>query len=187
MNEGRRFVFPLGPSPEFFISMTFSAKPSWAIVPASWARRKIHPSAISMETIARSLARLILATREHILRHAYQLSERFRRAHGRLADHRCVLELSEYSLIEKARILYNHIYFSDLPRDYKQQLLEGGFYSRIVKHRNFNPRLVEWLSRFTNVRQSPAQDYQREVGRILENPSQLWHAAFRTANLRWLP
>jgi hypothetical protein len=48
-----------------------------------------------MEIVARSKhARMILATREHILRHAFQISEHFRRQTGGLADHRCVLELA---------------------------------------------------------------------------------------------
>jgi hypothetical protein len=132
-----------------------------------------------IEMIARSKhARLILTTREHILQHAFQISERFQRGKGALADHRCILELASYSLLDRARILYNHIYFSDLPKPYKAKLLRDQFYMKVLKHRNFNPRLVEWLSKFTNVRLFPISDYCNEVERILENPTQLWRIAF---------
>ena len=123
-------------------------------------------------------ARLVLTTREHILQHAFQISEHFQRQRGGLADHRCILQLGDYTLLERGRILYNHIYFSDLTAGYKKELLRDEFYMRILEHRNFNPRLVEWLSRLTNVKQLPAAGYQEEVERVLENPEQLWRIAF---------
>lgn len=132
-----------------------------------------------MAIIGRSKhSRLILTTREHILQHAFQIPEHFRRQKGGLADHRCILELSDYTLLDRGRILYNHIYFSDLPDAFKARLLAGGFYMEILKHRNFNPRLVEWLSRFVNVKAVPANAYRKEVERVLENPEQLWRIAF---------
>ncbi len=132
-----------------------------------------------MEIVARSKhARFVLTTREQFLQQALQISERFRRERGVLADHRCVLELGDYTLLDRGRILYNHIYFSDLAADYKAELLRDEFYMRILKHRNFNPRLVEWLSRLTNVKQFPLADYQKVVERVLENPEQLWRIAF---------
>jgi hypothetical protein len=60
-------------------------------------------------------AKFILTTREHILRSALQVSERL--AQSVLLQHRCVLELRDYSYGDKARILYNHLYFSDLPQE----------------------------------------------------------------------
>src|SRR5204862_5553820 len=92
-----------------------------------------------IEIVSRSKhARLVLTTREHILQHAFQISERFQRAEGVLADQRYILELDEYTLLEKARILYNHIYFSDLTAEYRSELLKDDFYVKILKHRNFN-------------------------------------------------
>jgi hypothetical protein len=132
-----------------------------------------------IEIIARSKhGRLILTAREHILSHAFQISEHFRRREVSLASQKCILTLSDYSLLDRGRILYNHIYFSDLPVAYKLQLLKDAFYMQILKHRNFNPRLVEWLARFTNVRAFPPKGYQEEVRRVLDNPEQLWRVAF---------
>jgi hypothetical protein len=132
-----------------------------------------------MEIVASSKhSRLILATREHILRHAFQISEHFKRQKVGLTDHRHVLELKHYNLLDRGRILYNHIYFSDLPEAYKVQLLKDDFYMHILKHRNFNPRLVEWLSRYTNVKALPLKNYRAEVQRVLENPEELWCIAF---------
>jgi hypothetical protein len=67
-----------------------------------------------MEMIARSgYGRLVLTTREHILQHAFHLSERFQRRQINLLEHRCILEMRNYTLIDRGRILYNHIYFSE--------------------------------------------------------------------------
>jgi hypothetical protein len=123
-------------------------------------------------------ARLILTAREHILRYAFQISERFQRRVGALSDHRCILELSDYTLVVRGRILYNHIYFSDLPFLFKNELLKNEFYFHILKHRNFNPRLVEWLSKYTNLKTLSPSSYQSEVKRVLDNPEQLWQIAF---------
>jgi hypothetical protein len=132
-----------------------------------------------IEHIARSKhARFILTTREHILQHALQISEHFLRRRSELAEEHFILALDAYTLLDRARILYNHIYFSDLGRPYKAALLRNQFYLRIIKHRNFNPRLIEWLSRLTNVKHVPARQYQREVWRVLENPEELWRIAF---------
>lgn len=121
-------------------------------------------------------ARLIMTTREHILRQALDASERF--GHSELIDGRCVLELTDYSYLDKARILYNHIYFSDLPSEYIAELLKGRFYAKIIEHQKFSPRLIEWLSTFRRLKDIPAQGYQKFVTDLLENPAEIWRFAY---------
>jgi hypothetical protein len=81
-------------------------------------------------------SRFILTTRAHILSSALRLSERL--ARSALAEHRCVLELSSYTFGNRARILYNHLYFSGLPHAYKKAVLEEDFFLEIIKHEHFN-------------------------------------------------
>ncbi len=132
-----------------------------------------------MQLITRSKnGRLILTTREHILRHAFQISERFRRRQHGLVENRFVLQLDDYTVLDRGRILYNHIYFSDLPAPYKRALIKDAFYMEVLRHRNYNPRLIEWLSRFANVRATPVGSYPREIRRVLEHPEELWRLAF---------
>lgn len=121
-------------------------------------------------------SRFILTTREHILRTALNASEKLRRS-SIIAD-KCLLELRDYSLGQKARILYNHLYFSDLPSDYKLAILQNEFYFEVIRHRNFNPRLIEWLSGYARVKTVPAHDYQRHVRALLNNPGEIWAHAF---------
>ncbi|GLR84039.1 restriction endonuclease [Bradyrhizobium iriomotense] len=130
-----------------------------------------------MQAIRTSQAsRFILTTREHILRTALDASEKLR--HGSLINHRFLLELSDYTFGQKARILYNHLYFSDLPAEYKAAILENEFYFEVIRHRNFNPRLVEWLSGYARVKTVPAENYQQHVRALLDNPREIWLHAF---------
>jgi hypothetical protein len=121
-------------------------------------------------------SRFILTTREHILRNALQLSERL--THSSAIDHRCILELGDYSYWQKARILYNHLYFSDLPQAYKAAVLEDQFFLSIIKHKHFNPRLIEWLSSQTRLKGVAPGAYRAHVSGLLDSPHRIWAHAF---------
>jgi hypothetical protein len=121
-------------------------------------------------------ALFILTTREHLLQQALASSERFKQRH--LLDARYVLELTEYSHGDKARILYNHLYFSDLPTPYRKEILRDDFFLEVIKHPNFNPRLIEWLSSYVRVQTTLPRDYQAFVNDLLTSPHDLWRHAF---------
>ena len=121
-------------------------------------------------------ARLILTTREHIFGQAVAASERLRQAG--LDSHKIVLHIGDYSLGQKAQILYNHLYFSDLPDAYKDALLASDFYLQIVKHPKFNPRLIEWLSSFNRIKAVPPNRYTAFVRDLLRDPSEVWLHAY---------
>ncbi len=130
-----------------------------------------------MEMIRRSKsARFVLTTREHILQNAILLSERLR--HSPLLQHHIILELSDYSFLQKGRILYNHLYFSDLPAQYKRELLKDDFYLSAIKHDNFNPRIIEWLSSYTRIKNTKVSGYRALFERVLNNPAEIWRHAF---------
>lgn len=121
-------------------------------------------------------ARLILTTREHIFGQAVATSERLRQAG--LDSHKLILRIGEYSFGQKAQILYNHLYFSDLPEAYKDALLASDFYLEIVRHPKFNPRLIEWLSSFRRINSVPPAGYQDFVRNLLRDPSEVWLHAY---------
>jgi hypothetical protein len=86
--------------------------------------------------------------------------------------------MPSYSFAQKARILYNHLYFSDLPPEYQDELLRDDFYLRIIKHEKFNPRIIEWLSSFRRVRKVPVGNYRSFVENLLSDPSEIWRHAY---------
>lgn len=130
-----------------------------------------------MEMIRRTpQSRFILTTREHILSGALQASERL--AQSPIMEHRCILELSDYSYGHRARLLYNHLYFSDLPQEYKNEVLKEDFFLDIIKHQHFNPRLIEWMSAHSRLRRVPVPEYRTHVSALLESPENIWSYAF---------
>lgn len=120
--------------------------------------------------------RLVMTTREHILSQAVAASEKLK--HGRIIDDRCVLEIGDYSVGQRAEILYNHIHFSELPEEYRAALLHARFYMEIIKHKKFNPRLVEWLSSYRRVKSVTLERYQKFVRNLLSDPAEIWRHAY---------
>lgn len=125
-------------------------------------------------------SRFILTTREHILRQAMQASERFQ--HSSTQTYKCVLELKDYSFGQRAKILYNHIYFSDLSRLYKEAILLDDFFLEIIKHKHFNPRLIEWLTTLTRLSTPPPEPekYCKSITALLQSPEHIWSHAFES-------
>ena len=120
--------------------------------------------------------RMILTTREHIFSQALEKSERLR--HSKIGDDRVVLRMSDYSFGQRANILYNHLYFSDLPEGYQEELLRNDFYFQIIKHEKFNPRLIEWLSTYQRVKNIEIASYRDFVSNLLRDPSEIWRHAY---------
>src|SRR5258706_14177757 len=76
---------------------------------------------------------LILTTRTSNLQKAEQKFEKIEQE--KLTDiSRYEIELSKYSLVDRAKILYNHIYHSDLNERYKDAFYKDKFYMKIVRH-----------------------------------------------------
>jgi hypothetical protein len=94
--------------------------------------------------------------------------------------HKCVLELGDYSFGQRARILYNHLYFSTLPQAYKDVVLADDFFLEIIKHEHFNPRLIEWLSSLTRLHSPQPEQYKQSITDLMQSPERLWSHAFET-------
>ncbi len=122
-------------------------------------------------------SRFLLTTREHILTSAIQLSERLEGS--TLVRDRIVLKLDHYNFGDRARMVYNHLYFSLLPNAYKEEILKGDFFLRIIRHKHFNPRLIEWLASLQRLDGTPAAAYQAFVQSLLDDPTKIWDHAFR--------
>lgn len=86
--------------------------------------------------------RIILTTREYILQ-ASKL--KFDRLDDPSIDSaKLILEVTQYSRLDRAKMLYNHLYFdTSIDREDILDLLEDKKYFKIVDHPNFNPRLIE--------------------------------------------
>jgi DNA polymerase III delta prime subunit len=121
--------------------------------------------------------RFLLTTREYILADA-------QRMHGAFAERareilKYTLKLEDYSKSHRAKILFNHLYFSDLPDSRLELLVKDQVYKTIVEHKHFNPRNVETISNYANSRAMNDRDYLRYVRQEFNNPARLWEHPFR--------
>ena len=119
----------------------------------------------------------VLTTREYILNQAKLHYEKLAREKF---DHRtCIIDLAKYSRRIRAQILYNHLHFSDLPRPHLESLVAERGYLQIVDHKNYNPRLIQYLTDLTWIGETPSAKYLALFLRNLNNPVEIWEHAFR--------
>ena len=121
-------------------------------------------------------SRFILTAREHIIQSARQESEKL--DSGELLENRYILNLENYSKFHRAQILFNHLYFSDLPGKCIESILENGFILEIIKHKNYNPRLIEYLASYRRIPNDMKSDYCAYIQKLLNHPEKLWLHAY---------
>ncbi|MBN1182045.1 MAG: restriction endonuclease [Bacteroidales bacterium] len=121
--------------------------------------------------------RFILTTREYILHRAKIVYEKL---HASDFDNaKCIIQLEKYTRINKAHILINHLHFSEISKNYKACLAQSPLLLKIIDHKNYSPRIVEWMSTFKNIRDCQASDYPKLFMDTLNDPTKLWSHAFR--------
>ena len=119
----------------------------------------------------------IMTTREYILNQAKSTYEKLERSG--LDIKKCVIDISSYALMDRARILYNHLYFRRLPREYISEVVEDRRYLRIVQHKSFNPRVIEWMTDSLSISNIPASRYVDEFISRLDHPAMIWEHAYK--------
>jgi hypothetical protein len=118
--------------------------------------------------------KVILTTREYILNDARRIYEPLSGPELEVA--KCIVKVEDYTRGHRARILYNHIYFSDLSSEYALALVKDRAYKAIVDHKNYNPRIVEWMTGAAGASQ-PGEFVAAFVA-MLDNPLRIWEHAF---------
>jgi hypothetical protein len=88
---------------------------------------------------------LVLATREYILRDAKHKYDLFDETSIELS--KCVIDLSQYTREVRAKILYNQLFFSDIPYEYIADLMLENRFLNLIKHKSFNPRNIELIKK----------------------------------------
>jgi hypothetical protein len=121
-------------------------------------------------------AKLILTTREYILNQARKEYERI--AHWATECYTCVVDLSKYTRRIRAQILFNHVYFSSISLLYKRSLAAHPKFVSLVDHKNYNPRLVEFMTDADRLVGVAPDGYFDFFKSSLDNPQRLWEHAF---------
>ena len=85
-----------------------------------------------------------------------------------------ILNMDYIPFVEKARIFYNHLYFCDVPQDYREDIIRNKNYRKIVKHRNFNPRIIEFVCSQRQWQNVNPSDYAKFILQSLNAPNEIW-------------
>lgn len=120
---------------------------------------------------------LILTTRTVILNYANEKYEKISRAS--LKRDKFEIELTDYNDYQKALILYNHLYFSEISKELYNIVLKDGFYWKIIKHKNYTPRLIEFLSTSNEIHSLTPIQYKDFITTNLNNPKEIWRMSFK--------
>lgn len=126
---------------------------------------------------------LILTTREYILNQAKLAFEAFRINNIEIA--KCILDLSSYTNVIKAQILYNHLFFTNVPKSHLEDLVAKEKHTKIVKHPNYNPRLIETFVNRKIWESCEAAEFSNAIKSYFDNPESVWLYAYENSISRF--
>ncbi|WNB75158.1 nSTAND3 domain-containing NTPase [Methylomonas koyamae] len=120
--------------------------------------------------------RFVLTSRSTILNQGKLLIDSFE--HNNLQRNEYELRIKTLTELDKAQILYNHIWHSELQEEFIEQLYLRKRYREIIAHKNFNPRLISYITDATRLEACSPNNYWDYINRSLTNPAQVWENPF---------
>ena len=121
-------------------------------------------------------SRLILTSRTNILNQGKRLSSQI--SQDIIRNNEFELKIHDYSKITKAKILYNHIWHSNLSEKYIDEIYINKRYFDIINHRNYNPRLIEHITDLSRIEDIQPENYWLFINKGLTNPTIIWKHFF---------
>jgi len=120
--------------------------------------------------------RFVLTSRSTILNQGKLLIDNF--GHSKTERNEFELALTSLTELDRAKILYNHIWYGNLSEEFIAQLYAQRRYRLIVQHRNFNPRLISFITDADRLADVSASNYWDTISASLENPADIWANPF---------
>lgn len=116
--------------------------------------------------------RFVLTTRDYIFDQALGAYEPL----GRAADdlRRSSILLDDYDRHVRARLLINHMLFSNIPSRIHRELVSTRSYDKIIDHRNFLPRVVEKIFSEPLADTASATVFLEHAIAKLDDPALIW-------------
>jgi hypothetical protein len=123
------------------------------------------------------LKRLVMTTRTNILNKATSQSEKISRLTRRISNFE--IDIDNYSISEKEQIYISHINNYITNQLTKNNLLKKDLISKIISHRHFSPRLIEYISRDCLNGIIDIKKVHKLIIGSLENPDEVWYSAYK--------
>ena len=117
---------------------------------------------------------LIMNSRVSIYNEAYNRTPDLVKSFN-LSDYRTyVINMENISLLDKAKIFYNHLYFNEIPGQYFEKIKDNDNYKEIIKHRNYNPRIIEFVCLPSIRDKIKPEEYMSFINESLDNREKVW-------------
>lgn len=130
-----------------------------------------------IERISKSKDKLIIfTTREYILAQAKQKYDALNNPSLEFA--KCVIDLSQYTKIVRAKILYNHLFFSNIPKEYLDNFLSTKAYLTIIHHKNYNPRIIQTITKDDFWKTINSSEFSNKFLEFIKYPESVWKHVF---------
>lgn len=85
-----------------------------------------------------------------------------------------IIDINQMSDKEKAKIYYNHLYFNSVEGVFWKSIRQNRMYRKIVTHKNYNPRIIEFVSNSERFKTLYHENYADYVMENLDNPKNVW-------------
>lgn len=128
----------------------------------------------------------VLNSRISILNEAKRIDDPFKKFIDSMRAGIVVIDTTEMSLLDKARIMLANLSFEKVPVEYVDSLRERSqsIFSRrmecidICRHNNFNPRIIEFCCRDEFWKNLAPPDYPDAIKDKLDHPNDVWQNEF---------
>ncbi len=120
---------------------------------------------------------LVMTTRTTILKQAQYRFDKFKRS-GFADLSKYELEITSYSKLDKAKILYNHLFHSGMAMEQYDVFFKSNNYLKIISHKNYFPRLIEFITAANRLKIVPVEQTEFFIFNSLDNPREIWHFAY---------
>jgi len=117
---------------------------------------------------------LILNSRLTILHEAKSISHEIMRCIDSDELHVHVIDMNRISILDKAKILYNHLFFSNIPVEYFCAVKNDNFYMKIILHKNYTPRIIEHVTTERHFASVQPAEYPQYILDVLNKPDEIW-------------
>lgn len=118
------------------------------------------------------LKRFILTSRTYILNQGRELNDLF--VINNIKRNEYEVKIESISHLDRAKLLYNHLWHSELESEFLDEYYTDKRFLKIIKHGNFNPRIISYIvnpDRFIGVK---PDSYWPLISNILDNPTEIW-------------
>lgn len=122
--------------------------------------------------------RFILTSRTNIFNQSILLSDTFKSKN--IDEDEFIISIESLKELDKAYILYNHIWHSDLEKTYINEIYKNKRYKNIINHKNFSPRIIEFITDTVKIQKEAIKptDYWNYLIKKLDNPQDIWKNTF---------